>query len=471
MQLLGLLAIPLVVASLAWILARDSITRGEFLAQLLLSTILIIAAWSWARTKSLDDVEHFNGRVSEKSAGTQPCCHCHRECVDRYFFGLCKRKVDRCKHPRDHYWRVVVDGAGTLEETCLRSDKRPAWWSKVRTGQPAVIEHHYQNYLRADPDSLMHRGFDGQHEGEATREAAIERFEIPPFPAVHDGIFVDRVIELGNEIDAPAQWQAQLDELNAELGASHQVDVTVVLGTSDGPELALAVDAAWLSGPKNAAIVVLGAPDRQTIAWARLVSVSQNPELEIAVRERLRGLRLDDPRVIHRAVELEAAVSAQYQANQNKYDEMWKVIQETAQVPDKYKDDFKEVLDTEVPAKYGPNGSKALFQWFEDRDLKLPEGIYARVQDVIEGNRAEFRQNQDIILDQQRAYRAHLGRFGHGFLARIGGFPRPVSGTHAPSRDTDGDGKMTVFDYEIVTSARTAKAFESSRDDKIDVFE
>lgn len=176
-------------------------------------------------------------------------------------------------------------------------------------------------------------------------------------------------------------------------------------------------------------------------------------------------------RFYNRSVELEAAVTAQYQANQNKYDEMWKVIQETAQVPDKYKDDFKELLVTEVPAKYGPEGSKAMFQWFQDRDLELPEGIYGRVQDVIEGNRAEFRQRQDLILDQQRAYRTHLQRFGHGFLASIGGFPRAAIGTHAPQKDTDGDGKMTVFDYEIVTSDRTARAFETSRDDKIDVFE
>lgn len=90
---------------------------------------------------------------------------------------------------------------------------------------------------------------------------------------------------------------------------------------------------------------------------------------------------------------------------------------------------------------------------------------------MIEGNRSEFRQSQDLILDQQRAYRTHLGQFGHGFLARLGGFPRAVAGTQAPARDTDGDGKMTVFDYEIVTSDRTAKAFETSRDDKINVFE
>lgn len=296
MELLGILAIPMVVASLAWILARDTITRGEFFAQLLISAALLTAAWSWARAKTLEDVEHLSGHISEVARGTQDCCHCHSSCVDRYFFGLCKREVERCTHPHDYYWRVTVDGAGTLEDTCLRRDAVPDWFTRAREGNPAVIEHRYQNYLRADPDSLMHQGFDGEHAGSAERRAALSGHEIPPFPELHDGLFVDRVVELG--VRAPPSWQAQLDELNATLGAQKQVDVTVVLGEAEGPELALAVDAAWLSGPKNGAIVVLGAPDHQTIAWARLVSVSRNVDLELGLREGLRGLPLADPEVM-----------------------------------------------------------------------------------------------------------------------------------------------------------------------------
>lgn len=173
----------------------------------------------------------------------------------------------------------------------------------------------------------------------------------------------------------------------------------------------------------------------------------------------------------NRAVELEAATVARYKSNQNTYDAMWKTIQEVAQVPDKYKDDFKELLATEVPAKYGSEGSRATVQWFEERDLKPPEGAYTRVQDAIEGNRAEFKSGQELLLDQQRAYRTHLDRFGHGFLASLGGFPRPVAGVDAPNRDIDGDGRLTVFDYEIVTSAQTQAAFESSEAEAIDVFE
>lgn len=296
MQLLGLLAVPLVVASLAWLIARETISRGEFFAQILISAALVSAAWSWGRAQTLEDVEHLNGFISAKSEGHHDCCHCHTECRERNIIGRCKREVERCSHPHDFYWRVEVEGAGQLEQTCMTRQKLPAWWAQVREGKPGVIEHRYQNYLRADPDSLMHQGFNGEHPSATAREVAIERHAIPELPRVHDGLFVDRVVELG--VEAPANWEWLLRELNATLGARKQVDVTLVIGDSESPDLALAVDAAWMSGPKNGAIIVLGAPDGASIAWARLVSVSSNPSLEIALRERLRGRALQDPQII-----------------------------------------------------------------------------------------------------------------------------------------------------------------------------
>ena len=63
-------------------------------------------------------------------------------------------------------------------------------------------------------------------------------------------------------------------------------------------------------------------------------------------------------------VDLNNSVVAQYRDNQNSYDAMWKKIVETAQVPAKYKQDFKELLVAEVGAKFGPGGSKAMWKTF-----------------------------------------------------------------------------------------------------------
>lgn len=171
------------------------------------------------------------------------------------------------------------------------------------------------------------------------------------------------------------------------------------------------------------------------------------------------------------AVSLENGIEAQVKSNRAEYDKMWKVIAETAQVPAQYKGDFKELLTAETSAKFGSGGSKALAQWFNERDLRLPPEMYTKVQTTIEANRASFKRGQDDLADKQRRYADHLGKASGRLWSGVTGHPHEVKGDHAPPRDIDGDGRLTVFDYEIITSAKTEAVFESGRDDKaLDVF-
>lgn len=161
---------------------------------------------------------------------------------------------------------------------------------------------------------------------------------------------------------------------------------------------------------------------------------------------------------------LENTTRAQYQSNQNTYDAMWKTIQEVAQVPSQYKDDFKDLLATETSAKFGPNGSQAMMQWFQERELRLPPEMYTKVQTVIEANREKFRHGQDMLLDKQRRYRDHLAKKPGAYWASWTGHPKEVLGKTAPKEDLDGDGLLTVLDWDIVTSAKTKAVFDSGED-------
>ena len=170
------------------------------------------------------------------------------------------------------------------------------------------------------------------------------------------------------------------------------------------------------------------------------------------------------------AVDLETATTAQYRSNQNEYDSFWKSVTEVAQVPSKYKDDFKDVLIGDTTAKYGANGSQAAVQWFTDRDVKLDPALYSRVQTVIEAGRNSFKRGQNDLLDRQRRYSSHLravtGKLLGGFL----GFPSDLAGDLRPPKDIDGDGKYTALDYDIVTSGKTKAAFATGEDEAVDVF-
>ena len=163
---------------------------------------------------------------------------------------------------------------------------------------------------------------------------------------------------------------------------------------------------------------------------------------------------------------LENSATAQAKANRSAYDTMWKTVAEVAQVPDKYKDDFKEVLAAENEAKFGKDGSKALAQWFSERDLKPPAELYTKIQTAIEANRATFRNGQDMLADKQRRYADHLGTVNGRVWAGITGHPKEIEGKYAPTEDLDGDGRLTVLDYPIITSAKTDEVFATAHDDE-----
>jgi hypothetical protein len=170
------------------------------------------------------------------------------------------------------------------------------------------------------------------------------------------------------------------------------------------------------------------------------------------------------------AVSLEESTQAQYRDNKNEYDAFWKKVKEVAQVPEKYKDDFKDLLVSETQAKFGPEGSKAMFQWFKDREINFDAGQYQKIQNVIESGRNDFKRAQTQLLDKQRKYSTHLKKFSGKVWGNMWSMPNPVSGELAPRSDLDGDGTLTVLDYPIVTSKKTEKAFADGEDEAIDVF-
>lgn len=171
-----------------------------------------------------------------------------------------------------------------------------------------------------------------------------------------------------------------------------------------------------------------------------------------------------------KAISLENTTKAQFLSNKNTYDNFWKTVKETAQVPDKYKEDFKQLLVAETTAKFGPDGSKATFQWFQDRQINFDASQYRKIQDVIESGRQDFKRSQNELLDKQRKVadltQSFWGRMGASFFD----FPREMKGAAAPPRDLDGDNRLTVLDYPIVTSAKTDAAFQSGQDEALNVF-
>lgn len=284
MILLGLLALPFVVGACAYLLTKTTITLKEYALMTVLSALVGFGGYQIAKYGAMQDVEHWNGHITNKRHDSRSCCHCSDVCDSHDEDGNCTSSHEECSHFRDYYWLLDVSTGDELGDSCTHQSTAPGWYTKAYKGEPAAVARHYTNYLKADPESLM------------TPEAEKYLDQVPPFPEVYGLYHVQRVLSKG--VNVPPNWQKDLDEMNKVLGPQYQVDVLLLVTKNKDPMFAKSVEAKWLYGPKNAVTVVIGAPDGKTIDWARVVTLSEVEKLKIEIRDELPGKALDDPKIL-----------------------------------------------------------------------------------------------------------------------------------------------------------------------------
>ena len=144
----------------------------------------------------------------------------------------------------------------------------------------------------------------------------------------------------------------------------------------------------------------------------------------------------------------EKNIVAIWENNQNILAQYTQKVQEAAQVPGMMKDDVKEVVSAALSGRYGPDGSKAVFQWIQEQNPTVDAGIYRKIQQIIEAGRDEFKVSQTRLIDAKRAYSTNLGYLWKGLWMRIAGYP-----------------KINLDDYKAITNDYATKAFETGKED------
>lgn len=140
----------------------------------------------------------------------------------------------------------------------------------------------------------------------------------------------------------------------------------------------------------------------------------------------------------------EADIKAVWENNQNILGQYTLKIQEAAQVPEMYKNDFKEVVTAAMQGRYGADGSKATFQWIKENNLTFDSSMYNKMQTLIEAGRNEFQTNQTRLVDTKRVYVTSLGSIPRGWFLSMAGYP-----------------KIDLDKYRPVVAGDTRQIFES----------
>lgn len=160
------------------------------------------------------------------------------------------------------------------------------------------------------------------------------------------------------------------------------------------------------------------------------------------------------------ANKFEADIPAQYSQMQNVYDNGWKQVMEENQIPQNYADQVKDVFQGTMTGRYGPEGSKALFQMITEQNPQLDSSLYKKVQESIERFHAEFQGAQSQIIALKQSYQTYAFATTSGRIYNmIGSYPHIKCGVPAGSQD----------DYQIVTSDKTQTDFKNHKADQLDL--
>ena len=140
---------------------------------------------------------------------------------------------------------------------------------------------------------------------------------------------------------------------------------------------------------------------------------------------------------------------AKVKANSADFDNTWKKISQSYQVADSNKDALKEVFNGYATARTGTGSKDPAMLWIKEAIPNADLSIYKQVLNIITSSRDGWTDRQKELVDISRQYNQNLSVFPSNFVLKMFGFQ--------------------YLDAKVITSTRTEQAFESGKDDDVDL--
>lgn len=255
----------------------------------MLGVQLIVAGISAAICyhQTLADEETINSYVVNKKQNWVSCRHSYSCNCRTVSSGSGKNKTsyvkcDTCyEHSNDWDWDVydAIGRVFTIDRVDRRGTREPPRWTAVQMGEPTARTQSYDNYVKAAPDTLF------RHQG------LVEKFagKIPEYPQDrYDYYRMDRLVRVnGAQVEDPQYWNADISQLNAEMGTKKQANVVVVVTRDMPQEYFFALEQAWVGGKKNDVILVVNLDHNRKPTWASVMAWESNEIFKIKVRDEI----------------------------------------------------------------------------------------------------------------------------------------------------------------------------------------
>jgi len=153
---------------------------------------------------------------------------------------------------------------------------------------------------------------------------------------------------------------------------------------------------------------------------------------------------------MNREARLRNAITAKQKDNTSEFDNMWKKIKQVAQVPAAKKNALMEIFNGYAAARgQGMQGGGGLAKWVHEAVPNADMKVYDELMRVIVASRDRWTMRQKELLDLKREHDNVLTVFPSSVVCGILG-KQPIEVT-------------------IVTSAKTEKAFETGKDEDVDL--
>ncbi len=185
------------------------------------------------------------------------------------------------------------------------------------------------------------------------------------------------------------------------------------------------------------------------------------------------GIFFYDMGVDNKEISLRERFKAQEKICMTSHDNMWKVINQDAQVSDKYKEDFESAFSTIVD---GMLSDDAMFQWLAGFNPELSVETYMELMKTIKDERSKFKNAQDICVDVSREYSTYIKtKPAKWFIdSEISDakdlFLYTKEDVEEMTLPQETSEAYDILTYKPVTSTKTEDVFEKGVDDDVDLF-